>query len=70
MRSRTRSAQISPKLDHYASHNFLACHAVELNLDDGTLTETEIDAFISKRWLVTVRKDEHFSLDPMIAWWS
>ena len=59
-----------PKLDHYASHNFLACHAVDLNVDDGTLTETEIDAFINKRWLVTVRKDENFSLDPVIARWD
>lgn len=58
-----------PKLDHYASHNFLACHAVELK-DDGTLIETEIDAFISARWLVTVRKDEHFSLEPVIARWD
>ncbi len=59
-----------PKLDHYASHNFLACHAVELNAEDGTLLETEIDAFINKRWLVTVRKDENFPLDPVIARWD
>ena len=59
-----------PKLDHYATHNFLACHAVELNVEDGSLIETEIDAFINRRWLVTVRKDEHFSLDPVIARWD
>ena len=59
-----------PKLDHYASHNFLACHAVELNSDDGTWIETEIDAFISTRWLVTVRKDENFLLEPVIARWD
>jgi len=59
-----------PKLDHYASHNFLACHAVELNADDGTLIETEIDAFINKRWLVTVRKDENFPLEPVLARWD
>ncbi len=59
-----------PKLDHYASHNFLACHAVELNAEDGTLLETEIDAFINKRWLVTVRKDQNFPLDPVIARWD
>ena len=58
-----------PKLDHYASHNFLVCHAVGLN-DDGTLIETEIDAFINKRWLVTVRKDETFPLEPVIARWD
>lgn len=58
-----------PKLDHYASHNFLASHAVELK-DDGTLIETEVDAFINERWLVTVRKDENFSLEPVIARWD
>jgi magnesium transporter len=58
-----------PKLDHYASHNFLVCHAVGLN-DDGTLTETEIDAFINTRWLVTVRKDDNFPLEPVIARWD
>ena len=58
-----------PKLDHYSSHNFLACHAVELT-DDGALIETEIDAFINPRWLVTVRKDENFPLDPVTARWD
>ncbi|HEX2784627.1 MAG TPA: CorA family divalent cation transporter, partial [Ilumatobacteraceae bacterium] len=58
-----------PKLDHYVSHNFLVCHAVALK-DDGTLIETEIDAFINKRWLVTVRKDDNFSLEPVIARWD
>ncbi len=59
-----------PKLDHYATHNFLTCHAVELNVDDGLLIETEIDAFINPRWLVTVRKDDDFPLEPVIAHWD
>ena len=58
-----------PKLDHYTTHNFLVCHAVTLN-DDGTLTESEIDAFIDTRWLVTVRKDDAFPLDPVTARWD
>lgn len=58
-----------PKLDHYTTHNFLVCHAVTLN-DDGTLTESEIDAFINTRWLVTVRKDDAFALDPVTARWD
>ena len=58
-----------PKLDHYTTHNFLVCHAVTLN-DDGTLTESEIDAFINTRWLVTVRKDDAFPLDPVTARWD
>jgi magnesium transporter len=59
-----------PKLDHYATHNFLACHAVEFNVDNGSLNESEIDAFINPRWLVTVRKDDNFSLDPVIERWD
>ena len=47
-----------PKVDHYASHLFLACHSTALNEDEGELETTEIDAFISERWLITVRKDE------------
>ncbi len=50
-----------PKLDHYSTHLFLACHAVGID-GQGELVESEIDAFINVRWLVTVRKDE--GLDP------
>jgi magnesium transporter len=59
-----------PKIDHYASHLFLACHAVKVDPDTGRLDETEIDAFISKHWLVTVRKDDGFSMDPVCTRWE
>ena len=59
-----------PKLDHYASHLFLSCHAVRLDPDSGLLQETEIDAFIGERWLVTVRKDEGFAMEPVVARWD
>ena len=36
----------------------------------GELDETEIDAFISKRWLITVRKDEGFSMDAGAGRWD
>jgi len=58
-----------PKLNHYTDHEFLACHAVSLD-DDGILDTTEIDAFIGSRWLVTVRKDDGFPLDPVLARWD
>src|SRR4051812_12114071 len=35
-----------PKLDHYAHHRFLSCHAVQVDEEGGTLEVTEIDAFI------------------------
>jgi magnesium transporter len=59
-----------PKIDRYTTHAFLACHSVRVNVDEGELEETEIDAFISKRWLITVRKDEQFAMEPVIERWD
>ncbi|MCU1352051.1 MAG: corA [Acidimicrobiales bacterium] len=58
-----------PKLDHYDTHLFLSAHAAHVD-EDGGLDVTEIDAFVSDRWLITVRKDEGFPLEPVIARWD
>ena len=59
-----------PKVDYYSSHLFLACHSVHLDRDAGTLDKTEIDAFVSERWLVTVRKNDQISMDPVVRRWD
>ena len=59
-----------PKLDRYATHLFLSCHAVRVEHDSGRLDETEIDAFINERWLITVRKDDGFSIEPVLERWD
>jgi len=59
-----------PKLDHYATHRFLSCHAVRLDKDRGALEKTEIDAFFHPRWLITVRKDDGFAMDAVIERWD
>ena len=59
-----------PKVDHYASHLFLACHSTRLNLDEGELETTEIDAFINERWLITVRKDDGFDIEAVTRRWD
>jgi magnesium transporter len=59
-----------PKLDRYATHLFFACHAVRVDTEAGRLDEAEIDAFVNERWLITVRKDAGFSLDPVLARWD
>jgi magnesium transporter len=59
-----------PKVDYYSSHLFLSCHTVRVNVEQGWLDETEIDAFVSPRWLVTVRKDEGFSMQPVEQRWD
>jgi magnesium transporter len=59
-----------PKVDHYTSHLFFASHAVTVDRDSARLSEMEIDAFIGDRWLITVRKDERFSMEPVIKRWD
>jgi magnesium transporter len=59
-----------PKLDHYATHLFLSCHAVTVDTQGGSLEETEVDAFINERWLITVRKNDGFSIDPVLERWD
>lgn len=59
-----------PKLDRYATHLFLSCHAVGVDLEEGDLDKTEIDAFINERWLITVRKRDTFPIDPVVERWD
>ncbi len=59
-----------PKLDHYESHLFLSAHAVRVDGESGRLDETEIDTFIGSRWIVTVRKNEGFTMAPVLHRWD
>lgn len=58
-----------PKLDHYQSHLFLSSHAVGVD-ESGALRNTEVDAFINERWIITVRKDDGFSMNTVIRRWD
>ncbi len=51
-------ARQRPKLDVYDSHTFVAVRALRLDLESGTLAETELHAFTDTRWMVTVRSDD------------
>ena len=59
-----------PKVDRYTSHIFLSCHSVSLDVEGSSLQETEIDAFVNERWLITVRKDDGFAIDPVLQRWD
>jgi magnesium transporter len=59
-----------PKVDHYATHRFLSCQAVRVDTKEGSLEETEVDAFVNERWLITVRKDHGFSIEPVLGRWD
>ncbi|MCB1030988.1 MAG: magnesium transporter CorA family protein [Acidimicrobiales bacterium] len=59
-----------PKLDRYPDHLFLACRATSLDPDTADLIESEIDAFIGERWLITVRQDSAFDMTEVVARWD
>lgn len=59
-----------PKLDRYESHLFLSAHSVRVDAENSELDETEIDAFINHRWIITVRKNEGFPMDPVLRRWD
>ncbi len=59
-----------PKLDRYQSHLFVTAYAVALDARTGMLEICEVDAFVTKHALVTVRKDERFAIDDVVARWD
>jgi magnesium transporter len=59
-----------PKLARYDTHLFLAFHAACVDADAGRLDEAEVNVFISRRWLVTVRKNPAFRIEPVLERWD
>lgn len=59
-----------PKLDRYRDHLFLNTYAVRLDPPTGRLQTSEIAAFVLPRGLITVRKDEAFDMDAVVAGWD
>jgi magnesium transporter len=59
-----------PKLDRYDSHLFLSAYAVMLDTASGRLKTCEIGVFITANALVTIRKDEDFRIDRVLARWD
>ncbi len=59
-----------PKLDRYPTHLFVSCQAVRVDAEEGSLHETEVDAFVNERWLLTVRKDEGFPVEVLLERWD
>ncbi len=43
---------------------------MRVEADKARLVETEIDAFINPRYLITVRKDDGFSMTPVLERWD
>jgi magnesium transporter len=59
-----------PKLARYDTHLFLSFRAACVDADAGRLDEAEVNVFISRRWLVTVRKNPAFRIEPVLERWD
>jgi magnesium transporter len=58
------------KVDRYDTHLFITGYAVRLDPVTGTLTWAEVDAFVTRQALVTVRKSQAFPIDDVVARWD
>ncbi|QNN54323.1 magnesium transporter CorA family protein [Nocardioides mesophilus] len=59
-----------PKFDRYAGHDFLTAYTVLLDVASGRLITGELAAFITPAALVTVRREDTFSIDALVARWD
>ena len=59
-----------PKLDRYETHLFITGYATQLDTASGRLKVAEVDAFVTRQALVTVRKGESFPIDDVVARWD
>jgi magnesium transporter len=59
-----------PKLDHYADHVFLSLYEVDLDMASGQLQVAELAVFAAPHYLITVRKDPRFDMQPVVQRWD
>ena len=64
------SGRQRPKFNRYEGHDFLTAYAVRLDVGSGELRTGEIAAFVTPRALVTVRKDDEFPIEGLVARWD
>ncbi|GAA1905129.1 magnesium transporter CorA family protein [Streptantibioticus ferralitis] len=59
-----------PKLDHYRTHAFVSAYSVSTDPDSGLLTTHEISVFVTKTALITIRNDDSFDIEQVVARWD
>jgi len=59
-----------PKATRYATHLFLSTYAIRPGTGDEPLDVTHVSAFCMARAFVTVRLDDGFDLEPLLARWD
>ncbi len=59
-----------PKLDRYRHHLFLTAYGARLDDHTGELATSELAAFVTKRALITVRKDDGLDIGAVVERWD
>ena len=59
-----------PKLDRYETHSFVTSYEARLDVGTGRVTMSEVDAFVTRQALVTVRHDEEFDIEAVVHRWD
>ncbi|MFK4224714.1 magnesium transporter CorA family protein [Streptomyces sp. NPDC019890] len=59
-----------PKLDRYRTHEFLSAHAVSIAPDSADLSTSEISVFLTRQAMITIRHDDGFPIDDVVARWD
>jgi magnesium transporter len=58
------------KLDHYPEHLFIAAYALDVEPETKRLRDHAVSVFITRNALVTVRTDDTFDIDAVVARWD
>ena len=59
-----------PKLEHYESHIFINAYSARFKRKSKKLASEEIAIFVTKNGLITVRDDESFPIQDLMARWD
>jgi len=59
-----------PKLDRYQTHLFITAYGARLEVATGQLRVSEIAAFVTKRALITIRKDDGLDVEAIVNHWD
>jgi magnesium transporter len=59
-----------PKLDRYQTHLFLTAYGARLDTSTGELHLSELAAFVTKRALITIRKDDGLDIGAIVDHWD
>jgi magnesium transporter len=59
-----------PRLDHYRSHQFISAYATAIDPGTAELITSEIAIFVTEQAVITIRTDDGFAIEEVVARWD